>query len=46
VTVTLSARNLPQPQVTRHKVLIQRTAGDLQEVLRQRLKKDLGVVLP
>jgi hypothetical protein len=32
--------------MTHHKVLIQRTAGDLQAVLRQRLKQDLGVVLP
>ena len=46
VSVTLSARNLPEPQVSHHKVLIERTTGDLESVLGARLKEDLGVTFP
>lgn len=46
VSVTISARNLPEPQVSHHKVLIERTPGDLEAVLGARLKDDLGVTFP
>lgn len=46
VSVTLSARNLPEPQVFHYKVLIERTTGDLESVLGARLKEDLGVTFP
>lgn len=46
VTVTLSARNLPQTQVSHHKVVIERTPGDLEAVLGARLREDLGVTFP
>lgn len=45
ITVTLSARNLPQTVVKRFKVYIQRSPGDLNGAVARRLKDELGVDL-